>query len=104
MRSDGATVEFTSWTTGCGTLDTAVCTTASHSCVCAVEAFGGGAPVAACGSGGMAMEADAVRQVGGGVATVWAAATRTGFSVSAAESTPSSGSFQGTSEQFSCQD
>nr|GMD66700.1 Mediator of RNA polymerase II transcription subunit like [Ipomoea batatas] len=90
MRSDGAAVEFTSWTAGCGTLDTVVCATASHSCVCATEAFGGGGPVAACGSGGMAMEADAVRQVGGAVATVWAAATRTGFSVSAAESTPSS--------------
>nr|GLL17343.1 luminal-binding protein 4-like [Ipomoea trifida] len=100
MRSDGAAVEFTSWTAGCGALDTAVCAVASHSCVCAAEVFGGGAPVAACGSGGMAMEADAVRQVGGAVATVWAAATRTGFLVLAAESTSSSGSFQGTSEQF----
>nr|GMC79870.1 V-type proton ATPase subunit D-like [Ipomoea batatas] len=100
MRSDGAAVEFTSWTAGCGALDTAVCAATSHSCVCAAEAFNGGAPVAACGSGGMAMEADAVRQVGGAVATVWAAATRTGFLVSAAENTPSSGSFQGTSEQF----
>nr|GMD79749.1 uncharacterized protein LOC109193865 [Ipomoea batatas] len=61
MRSDGAAVEFTSWTAGCGALDTAVCAAASHSCVCAAEACSGGAPVAACGSGGMAMEADAVR-------------------------------------------
>nr|GMD08221.1 C2 domain containing protein [Ipomoea batatas] len=92
MRLDGAVVEFTSWTAGCSGLDTAVCAAASHSCVCAAEAFGGGAPVAACGSGSMAMEADAVRQVGGAVATFWAAATRTGFSISATESTPSSDS------------